>query len=704
MAATPAGAVTATRARNRFGLKARIILPVLLPMAGLLALSWTIVAGQWRTMAEMGRAEALAMLATNSSALVHEMQRERGASSVFVASKGTQLGKEMAEQRRLTDEKRRVFLAEMTRFARSAFPRALATRMDAAQAKIAELDATRERVSGLAIDADASSAYFTASVAVLLQLAGEIGAEVTEPELAHSIAAYLDLMNAKERAGQERAIGAPGFAQGRFDPTRLQTVIGLIARQQTYFDLFGQAATPDEVDYLHTLLSNGADATVARMRKAALEGGLAGQIGVSGPDWYEATTARIDQLKKAEDRVASDLGSKAAAISAQARSNFMMAVAALVVLIVLTGLVAALMIRSVVRPLGALTGMMGRLADGDARGDVPATERRDEIGAMARAVLVFRDQAREVGRLRAEQEAAEVRAEAERRQALLALADGLEAEVQGIVAGVSSGAERTEQTALTVSRAVERTGSESAAVAAGSEEAAANVQTVAAAAEELSSSIGEVASQVARASAVARRAADQASRTDGTVQGLASGAQKIGQVIELIDGIASQTNLLALNATIEAARAGEAGKGFAVVASEVKSLAAQTGRATEEIRSQIAAMQASTTDAVAAIHAIGEIVAEMDGISGGISAAVEQQRAAAGEIALNVQQAAAGTQEVSRSIAEVSTAAAESGGAAGDALSAAAGLRTQAGALATALEGFLASLRRQNTGITAALG
>ncbi|WP_372395576.1 cache domain-containing protein [Azospirillum sp. HJ39] len=355
--------------------------------------------------------------------------------------------------------------------------------------------------------------------------------------------------------------------------------------------------------------------------------------------------------------------------------------------------IAWLMNRGIAHPIQAMTGAMGELANGNTDIRVPGIGRRDEIGAMAGAFEIFRRSMIEAETLRSEQETLKRRADEERKVAMLDLAHRFEGKVGHLIGTLSSAATEMEASAGSMSATAEQTNRQSVAVATASEEASVNVQTVAAATEELAASISEIGNQAAQSRSVAGKAVIDTKQTDEAVRKLAGSADRIGQVVDLIQDIASQTNLLALNATIEAARAGEAGKGFAVVASEVKALANQTARATDEIRQQISQMQEDANGAVGSIKGIGGVISEVSEIAAAIAAAVEEQGAATQEISRNVQQAAIGTQEVSSHIAGVRGAANETGAAATQVLGAARDLSRQAEVLTTEVKGFLNDIR-----------
>jgi methyl-accepting chemotaxis protein len=348
---------------------------------------------------------------------------------------------------------------------------------------------------------------------------------------------------------------------------------------------------------------------------------------------------------------------------------------------------------SISRPVKATTKVMRTLASGDYSVGIPGAGRKDEIGEMAQSLAVFKDSLLEAERARSERVEQQRQAQVERQKMMTEIADQFQATIGSIVGHVSAASIELQASAATLTSTAETTQRLSTHVASASEQASVNVQTVASAADELTASVREIARQVEQSTEIAGKAAHQADETDARVGKLSLAANRIGDVIKLITAIADQTNLLALNATIEAARAGEAGKGFAVVAQEVKTLAAQTAKATEEISRHIVEIQGTTTDSVSAIKLIGATISQIQAIATAIAGAVEEQGAAMHEIARSVQHAAQGTSQVATSISDVSSGASETGSAAAQVLSSAQSLASESARLNGAVEKFLSTVR-----------
>ncbi|CAN7740023.1 HAMP domain-containing methyl-accepting chemotaxis protein [Bradyrhizobium sp. LjRoot220] len=371
---------------------------------------------------------------------------------------------------------------------------------------------------------------------------------------------------------------------------------------------------------------------------------------------YLAHRALIDEIvkKTTDDNAAIE---SAATQRVGTFNVILWGISGLVFLIIGGGLVGVGL--GVIRPMTRMTGVMARLAGGGLDIEIPSLKRTDEVGAIARAVQVFRENALRVQAMESEQAGLKLKAEQERKLAMSQVADGFEQAIGKIIEAVSLASSEIELAAGSLTRTAETNHKHTAKAASASDRSSSSAQSAAAASEEMASSVTEIGRQVKQSEDITQAAVRQAEQTNERIAELSQSAGRIGEVVKLIAAVAEQTNLLALNATIEAARAGEAGRGFAVVASEVKALAAQTARATEEIGAQITQMQSATQHSVSAIKAIGATIGQISEISTAITAAVEQQSAATQEIARNVQQAAQGAIEVGSCLGDVSRGSAD---------------------------------------------
>ena len=663
---------------------------------------------KYQTMDKVSTAQSRLEIVRAVGDIPRYMNSERGMSTNLLFSTGAidqkQIG-DLDKLRKLTDGA----LAKVNQV-RAALPGALddgeavASAIDALKAKFAALrDAIEKAIAGpldarkpAAAKIVADNSVFNAGVTTLLdeqvrRLAGLDGNAYRQASYAN-VAWTLRDIGGLDASLHKALVGAKRVAT---EPEKMELYRSTGRTQQilsTLQELRNNPATPANV---MTALGKMQADYVERFGKAlkfAKEGATSGKYEQDVETYYAESQFGLASIVTVRDAFYENAEQGLAAAYSSARFSFVVALVGLLAVIAGSAGLIVMVRRRILNPIAALTGRMSRLAAGEVAEAIPGAARNDEIGAMAAAVQVFKDNKIEADRLATEKEA-ENDVKMRRARALDDLTRAFEAKVTELVGGLSAASSVMEDTAQSMSATASATNRQAAVVAAASDQTSTNVQTVASATEELTSSISEIARQVATSTEIAARAVDHARRTGDTARSLAEGAQKIGDVVTLIQSITAQTYLLALNATIEAARAGEAGRGFAVVASEVKSLAGQTAKATTEISEQITAIQTASDETVTAIRNVVDVITEIDQIGTAIAAAIEEQGSATKEISRSVQEAARGTQEVNSNISGVQRAADDTGAAATQVLGAAEQLSTQSKDLAGQVNRFLSDVR-----------
>ncbi len=494
-------------------------------------------------------------------------------------------------------------------------------------------------------------------------------------------------MAVRDTAGKVAGVLAFQMPIGRINEI-MQSAVGMGESGETY--LVG----PDLLMRSDSRFSKESTILKTKIDTAAVKAALAGLSGVKEVEDYRgipviSAFAPLDFLGT-KWAVIADIDT--AEIFSPLRHLLVTIAISAAIIGVIVAIVGILIGKGISRPITAITGTMSLVAAGDLQTKVDGIDRADEIGDMAKALLVFQENGIERRKLEEQERASQARRE-ERARKLEELTREFDMRVTERLQTVSAASVEMQSTAETLTQTASTTQEKTANVSAAIEQTSANVQTVASAADELSSSITEINRQMSQTTKIVREAVDESKTAENLIRELATSASKVGEVIGLITDIAEQTNLLALNATIEAARAGDAGKGFAVVASEVKNLASQTAKATESITGQISSIQNATTAAVSAIEGVGRTVAQVDEISSSVASAVEEQGAATQEIARNVEEAAQGANEVAENVVGVNIASQETGSAANEVLVAAGQLSQQSEDLKKQVQAFLSNVK-----------
>jgi len=670
-----------------------IILAVLIPTLVAVFFSYKYIAAELEEKDQLAHLEQLTSLSVTMNNLVHEQQKERGATAVFLGSKGQKFKKELPAQRKETDAKRALLKSYIENFDATYYDQEFNERFSGILKQLAKLDDLRASVDRLSIPASEAIGFYTSLNGKNIGLTSYMSTLSPVNKITTGIIGYANFLQGKERAGIERAVGANGFASGKFSPKAMDKFKNLIGAQDIYNDIFSAYATEEQLAIYKKVMNDPATQDVNRMRKIAIAGGLSGNLqGIAGNYWFKTITTKINGLKRIEDALAHDLQAEMVVLQKKTQEETMTNMIVVAVSLSLSILISIVVIRILTGGVTSIVNSMRGLAEGKLDVDIPE-KTRNEIGEMVGALHVFKENAEAKVVADLAQIEAQEKAEEEKKRAAHELADNFEEQIGTVISSVGDSSRSMEKTAISLSATAEQTSQQASNVAAATEQSTRNSQTAAGATEELSASIQEIAQQVTKSTEIADEARNQAGRTTEQIQGLEKAAVEVGDVINMITDIAEQTNLLALNATIEAARAGDAGKGFAVVASEVKNLAAQTAKATDEISDQIGAIQDATGQAVQEISSIAKIIDEMNDIATGVAAAIEEQGAATQEIAQSVQEVSAGSQEVSKNIQDVTMATGETGAASANVLEAANSLTQQSEELQESVKAFLDKIR-----------
>jgi methyl-accepting chemotaxis protein len=677
---------------RRIGLRQLLAIMLLMPLLALIALGGFLIRDSVRAYRAIEEASALQRLvsaATHLSSVI--LPNEGRATYPYLAEGKDEQRKQMLDQRGQTDAAFANFKKTLDEARISEEKvRKLAEEV---HGKIAGLAEVRKKADQRATNRTEMGAFLQATTGLSNDLIGQVAGLVDDVRITRLILALQATLQMGNASLNEGGRGEIAFKDKALSPELYRVMHRGVELQATFgkqLEVFGPATMVEQM----TAFNQGPHGSlIMRVRPLLLDFAYDKLNPADAKPWTEADQARRALWVKLVAEAEAMLSRETNALRAAAERNLIVYAATCLFVVGLVIVLSMVVLRTIRRLFSRLAHVMEALARNELDVDVPGCERSDEIGAMARSVEVFKQNAAAVQRLQQERSAQDQRAEADKREALRAIAAEFEQAVGGIVTAVSDAAAELQHASETMATAAEATSSQSAKVADASREASSNVQTVSAASEELAISVQEIARQVGESAQIATRAVHAADGTATKVEQLSASASKIGEVVGLISTIAAQTNLLALNATIEAARAGEAGKGFAVVAQEVKALADQTAKATSEISAQIAGIQTSTSEATTAIHEITSVIRTIHDIAGSIAAAVEQQGAATQEIARSASEANSRTADVSSNITGVSTAAGDASHASANVLASASDLTNHSVVLREAVTRFLASIR-----------
>ncbi len=647
----------------------------------MIAYSSVIVYGQWSSYIENKNLANIIEFSVESSSLVHELQKERGMTAGFVKSGGRKFTTELAEQRNSSDKKLEMLLAFIEAFDIQKSSDDFKNTLGEVSEILRQIPDIRSQVSSLSIEPKGAIDFYTDVNSKLLDAIGHTQRQSKDSDILLQLSSYLSFLQGKERAGLERAVGAGGFAIG-FSTQDIAKLNELITIQDIYFNVFKASSLQEHSDFFQSSLNNEAVKEVERMRSIARASVVTGSLdGVEANYWFKTLTKKINILKSIEDKLSKDLSDSVTKKAADA-FKLLLWISGITILILTAVIYLAIIFTSGISTcFAALKNSLLRGAAGDFTTRVVGIKSEGEMKEVQVLANSFMDQAdtfiREVTASMTAVSKGEyyrlmlvagfqgiflqsanamndaTRVTEKKANELQEILKQLEETVKSVVHDTSTLAGNMKEASATMLSLSNDSVTKSGEVENAASTSQENTASVASATEEMSASIGEIAAQTASSSKIVSEAQCEVNNVTTTVEKFGEEVDNIGNVVELIKGIAEQINLLALNATIESARAGEAGKGFAVVASEVKNLAGQTAKATEEIAAQIESIQNGSGEIISGIRSIGETMNKVSDISNGISVAVEEQGAAMQEISCNMQSASQAADNVKNNIASI---------------------------------------------------
>ena len=676
----------------RVSLKNKLIFLVLFPHLAIVGLAGEAVLERFKGKQELEALVPIEIVAIEATAVIHELQKERGLSVGVINSRyASDQRSKLSEQRGISDGALESYSASVAALEAGTTPKKMSHLMELVATEKTLIAEHRRVIDRRQMTIPRNVEFYSEIIDQLVEIIAVSSEQSPAQEVTSLLLPFLALVEAKENSGLERALGAAlldSAKRGVVDPAQYQAYRSRLVGEHLFLEEFARFATEEETARLHEALDSPELSKVEEWRKViATLPQTRDPQGISGAEWFALATKRIDKIKEIEDRTAHEIKDVTQRLIDEAEQSIwtIVVINALVVLAFATvGLLGAL---PIARRIGVFVENLKQLAGGNIQLSLVKDTKEDDIGEMNKALVSFRDN---IVKAEKEQQVAmelEAASAAEKVEALRSLADAVEGELQTTVSTISENGVALADQSAQLSRISAEASSGREAVANAAGQATQNAEAVSSLLDEVNQSLQSVADQVAETRAAADKASDTTGNTESVVTKLQEAANEVGSVIGLISEIAEQTNLLALNATIEAARAGDAGKGFAVVASEVKSLATQTQKSVAEITTHVNLMQGTTEEVATAMGDITDVIGQINSAAAQIDDAVQQQRASTSEIASNAMESTQGSKEVSRQIEHIAESLSQVDGVAN-------GLSEVSGVLKDDIDGLQNTVRR----------